>query len=334
MPSLKSRRHVCGLQEYLLQCSVCQAVSYCGEEHQAADRSAHRERCKDIVEKRFKLEQEENVLRSMPEDFAFPQPVFEKGAGCFYGICETREYMRARCDYANSLAATETIEGNSLALDHSMDMIRLNRSDNLGMRSLIPTLLMRLGREQECYDFLKWWAKTSQDEHYDWGDTDLPHLDIKNADVFESVDLFCKKFFDLGGTFVIMLLKTKILLDLRALQRSPQRTDTLCTTLVQSRKDKLQARGLQRLAGKLEAQIRQLYKRLKNSYINIWFTFLYPGPSLTGKRCEYTPGEYSEVQIALQDFYQVWTESPGSMNVIRHLMAQDPDFPNTAYELF
>ncbi|KAK7509639.1 uncharacterized protein IWZ02DRAFT_495105 [Phyllosticta citriasiana] len=79
-----------------------------------------------------------------------------------------------------------------------------------------------------------------KDGSYDWGDTSLPHLNIKDADIFEPVDVFCGKdtiFF----TFDMLLLKIKLLLDLKTLQRSPNNIDEIATTIVQSRKEELRA---------------------------------------------------------------------------------------------
>lgn len=55
----------------------------------------------------------------------------------------------------------------------------------MGVRDVAPALDLRLGKDQECYDFCKWWATTGQEGNYDSGNLDNPYLDVKNADVFE-----------------------------------------------------------------------------------------------------------------------------------------------------
>ncbi|KAK8244432.1 hypothetical protein HDK90DRAFT_408006 [Phyllosticta capitalensis] len=324
MSPLKPSCQVCGPQERLLRCSACKAVSYCGQEHQAADRPQHKKQCKEIKNNRLKLEREEAEMRAKPDDMFLPQPIFEKGVGNFWGILDTRDYMRARCGVVNSLVATNTFEGLSLAMEHTMDMLRLCRSDNLGMRTLVPAVLLRLGKEQECYDFIKWWEKISEDSHYDWGNNELPYLDIKDADVFEPVDLYCKKFADLYKTFDVMLLKIQLLLDLRSLQNSQE----VFTTLVQNRKEELRAKGLQQLIETLESQIQQLYNALKRANANLWPVFINPEPHFAANPPYYSRGELSEAQLALKNSYQAWRETPGSTDVVRNLMVLDPDFPN------
>ncbi|KAK7542052.1 uncharacterized protein J3D65DRAFT_612451 [Phyllosticta citribraziliensis] len=235
--------------------------------------------------------------------------------------------MRARCAFINALIPAGTVESLSLALDHTMDMLRLCRGDNLGMRWQVPALLLRLGKEQQCYDFIKWWAAIEDDGSYDWGNTSLPYLDVKNAGVFEPVDIFTKRF-SVYLTFDMLLLKVKLLLDLIALQRSPERSDGFSTSIVQARKDEFRAAGLQPLIEKLESQISQLYQAVKSSNPHLWPAFMAPEPHLGTRPDFYTPGDLTEAQIALQQSYQAWNETPGAEDVIHRLMAQDPDFPS------
>lgn len=95
------------------------------------------------------------------------------------------------------------------------DMLRLCRGDNMGLRDSVPAMMLRLDLDQECYDFVKWWATCDQDNDYDWGNTTLPHLNIRGADVFEEPD-----FIDSGLNHIIalLLLKLKLLVDIRNLK--------------------------------------------------------------------------------------------------------------------
>ncbi|KAK7553106.1 hypothetical protein IWX49DRAFT_171844 [Phyllosticta citricarpa] len=206
-----------------------------------------------------------------------------------------------------------------------MDMLRLCRNDNFGMRWLVPSLLLRLGKEQECYDFSLWWVTIGKDGSYDWEDTSLPHLSIKDADIFEAVDVFCGKdtiFF----TFDMLLLKIKLLLDLKTLQRSPNNIDEIATTIVQSRKEELRTIGLQSLIDRVESQVQQLYSSLKKSNANLWPVFLDPKPHLAASPEYLSSGSLEEAQIALQNSYQVWDDTQGAVDMVRSLVAQDPDF--------
>jgi tetratricopeptide (TPR) repeat protein len=68
---------------------------------------------------------------------------FEENAGHFWGIVETRPYMRARAGLA--LALWETGERDA-AIEHAQEMLRLNPGDNQGVR--YPLMLWLLETEQ------------------------------------------------------------------------------------------------------------------------------------------------------------------------------------------
>jgi hypothetical protein len=125
--------------------------------------------------------------------------------------------MRARFAAADALLKANTAVSVANALEHFKDMLRLCRGDNMGVRDIVPGLMLRLGQQQECYDFLKWWAITSKDEAYDWHDTSLPYLDIRNADAFEPVNTLGGKNLNLPQLAVLTLLKLRLYLDLEAM---------------------------------------------------------------------------------------------------------------------
>lgn len=140
----------------LLLCSACRAVRYCSSEHQAAHRPRHKTTCNRIKKARTKLTQEDDAVRNAVPNFAVPANAFETHAGRFWGVMSTRDYMLARCSLADLLHTLGTLDGVHEALVHMQDMLRLCRSDNLGLRSIVPALMLRLDLDQECYDFTEW----------------------------------------------------------------------------------------------------------------------------------------------------------------------------------
>ncbi|KAK0719115.1 hypothetical protein B0H67DRAFT_642499 [Lasiosphaeris hirsuta] len=164
-----------------------------------------------------KLDREETELRAKPAGSLLPADVFNTSVGQFWGILDTRNYMRARFAAADALLKVETRVAVKRALGHFMEMLRLCRADNLGVRDIVPTLLLRLGREQECYDFLKWWATADVDGKHRWGDTTLPYLDIYGADAFEPIEPFLPEHgLSLSQLAMLTLLKLRLYLDLEA----------------------------------------------------------------------------------------------------------------------
>lgn len=84
----------------------------------------------------------------------------------------------------------------------------------MGLRDVVPGLMLRLDLDQECYDFVEWWATYDADGLYDWGDMTLPHLDISGADVLESPS-FILRSPSLSHAVAIVLLKLKLFVDIR-----------------------------------------------------------------------------------------------------------------------
>ncbi|KAI6391314.1 hypothetical protein MCOR23_009031 [Pyricularia oryzae] len=163
---------VCGEKAGLLFCTGCRVVHYCGRKHQEDHRPAHKSACNAIKKATLALEKEETKLRSMLPD------VFDTQVGRFWGIVETRDYMMTRFVAAKAILRVNNVDAVEKALSHLKDMLRLCRSDNLVMRDIVPFLHLRLGQEQECYDFLKSWL-------VDGSDGRKPNTDIRDADAFE-----------------------------------------------------------------------------------------------------------------------------------------------------
>jgi tetratricopeptide (TPR) repeat protein len=78
---------------------------------------------------------------------ALGRGAFEEDVGCFWGILDTRPYMRARAGLAECLWATGKHEE---AIEHYKDMLRLNPNDNQGIRDLLMPRLIEMGRDEEA----------------------------------------------------------------------------------------------------------------------------------------------------------------------------------------
>ena len=72
--------------------------------------------------------------------------VFQREAGRFWGILETRPYMRAREGLANVLW---TVGRRDEAVGHLQDMLRLNPRDNQGVRHVLAGYLLFLDRDDD-----------------------------------------------------------------------------------------------------------------------------------------------------------------------------------------
>lgn len=77
---------------------------------------------------------------------------FEKNAGHFWGITETRPYMRARLGLAEALFEIGRAEEG---IEHCRDMLLLNPNDNQGVRYRLLPALLTTGRDVEAARVLK-----------------------------------------------------------------------------------------------------------------------------------------------------------------------------------
>ena len=72
--------------------------------------------------------------------------IFEEGTGHFWGIVETRPYMRAREGLAHALWHTGE---HQAAIDHLKAMLQLNPGDNQGLRYVLAQWLLEVGADAE-----------------------------------------------------------------------------------------------------------------------------------------------------------------------------------------
>jgi tetratricopeptide (TPR) repeat protein len=77
---------------------------------------------------------------------------FEENAGHFWGVTETRPYMRARLGLAQCLWL---LGGRQQAIEHAIDLLRLNPNDNQGVRYTLATWLLEEGQDEAFESLLK-----------------------------------------------------------------------------------------------------------------------------------------------------------------------------------
>ncbi len=87
---------------------------------------------------------------------------FDEAAGGFWGLIETRPYMRARLGLASSLWG---LAERSAAIEHAREMLRLNPNDNQGVRDVLLEWLLTEGKNEEAGALLK---RYEGDASADW----------------------------------------------------------------------------------------------------------------------------------------------------------------------
>jgi hypothetical protein len=184
-------------------------------------------------------------------------------------------------------------------------------------------------------DFAKWWATTGQSSNYNWGNMDLPYLDCKDADAFEPVDEFARRFAPVSHLAAITLLKIRLLLDLRALQRAreehgpqiPQEVlqsieQHLVSSVVTGNKQILERQDHAPQIAELERQIRQCYDTLSKENEYFWPALVKPGADWKTRPSVYMRGTEEEMQLFLSYSYPAWAQTPGAIDVIEELSKQ------------
>ncbi|SPJ72155.1 uncharacterized protein FTOL_01883 [Fusarium torulosum] len=326
----------------LMRCTGCMVVYYCSTAHQTLDRNRHKKGCNTIKKARKTLDKEEQELRNNPGDIFMPANIFENGVGHFWGILETRTYMRARYNMVDCLLQTFGAPGGHKeavrqGLDNPLDMLRLSRSDNMGVRDIVPHLYLRLDRDQEVYDFLKWYATTGTESNYDWGDMDNPYLDVKDADVLEEpLDAWSNgRFLSLSHVAAVILIKVRVLLDLQAAQSTfralkgtmpPEIIDLirgqLIGSVVQSRPEifKMTTEEISSLIQTIKDQIIVLYQSANIYNAHFWRLMLNNAIAASQQRPGmYSPETKEEACLTIGYCLASWVETPGAFELMKDL---------------
>ena len=84
-------------------------------------------------------------------ELALGKQAFADDVGHFWGLLETRPYMRARAGLAQALWA---LERKDEAIAHYQDMLRLNPNDNQGIRYLLAACLLEVGDDLALEELL------------------------------------------------------------------------------------------------------------------------------------------------------------------------------------
>lgn len=311
-------------------CTNCNSVRYCSSDHQVTHRPQHKEPCERIRKAREKLTEDERWLRNLPRSTLAPDNVFENGVGHFWRILPTRNYMRARLDLFHRLKRLGTLDSIMEAVTHAWDMLRLSRTDAIGIRQILPGLLLQLDRDQQCYDFVKWWFVESQDESYI---EDAPrYLTTRNADTFEDVDIFNTKFPDFDQLIAVLLLKLKVLADVRALKQSRKRL--LATPLPNEIGDQVQVHmvrsalsqgfanlgvsELQEVENRLILQCQKLGGWTCTLNFHFWRGFFEAEDHATGDDLpDYTSdGDWTETSTAYYNIYPAFWQTDGVLELL------------------
>ena len=244
--------------------------------------------------------------------------------------------MSARAAYIQSLAHIRSRDAVQLALDHPLDMLRISKSDeHLGVRKWVPGLFLRLDRDQDAYDFIKWWHYEEAHAGFDWSDMSQPWCGLHNHDAAEPMGEIFKWMSGscvLAHVGMLCLIKLRLSLDL---QDVAQHIDIAGGRLSQAALDKLPLLAL-KSAMKTNRDLRQDVTEGKDLQVHVmmaelmarglfiivmhdlnkyyWDALLQPDSHIDEFPTWAADGSREEAQIALHQALYAWQEAPGAMD--------------------
>ncbi|CAJ2508309.1 Uu.00g094950.m01.CDS01 [Anthostomella pinea] len=290
-------------------------------------RRDHKQLCELIKENRLDVNEQERKLRAISRLSGNAGDVFEQWRGRFWRLAESRPYMIARQGLVDSLLNINTRMASQEAADHLWDMLQLARNDGMGIRNQLPGQLLRLGQDQEAYDFMKWWTVTENDDQHDASNMSLPYLDVHGADVFEPVALFIKDppIGELTPRVCVTLIKLRLLNDLETLQKAPgasleSRRESV-GPIVKKREDILNRDDQGPYIEELKTQIKALYESVKQSNNYFWPALCSPAKTMNQPLPgSFSPGSPQEAHVMLRYNVDSWYETKGTTRPIKVLM--------------
>ncbi|SPJ81865.1 uncharacterized protein FTOL_09270 [Fusarium torulosum] len=125
-----------------------------------------------------------------------------------------RHDMTLRLAGIDELLQSNSQDDVELALLELWDMLKEDQADPLRLSDIIPHVLLRVGGEQECYDFIKWWAfHGSKSPNHN---RNSPFFNTKGANACESLRALLQTGLSLSHLVALTLLKLRLFLDLNA----------------------------------------------------------------------------------------------------------------------
>ncbi|KIL85240.1 hypothetical protein FAVG1_11670 [Fusarium avenaceum] len=222
-----------------------------------------------------------------------------------------------------------------LALLELWDMLKEDRGDALRLSDIIPHVLLRVGGEQECYDFIKWWAFHGSKPGID--NRNLPFFNTKGANACESPHALLQTGLSLSHLVALTLLKLRLFLDLDAISSSwfdnsfgfdgnIASIDRPLGELAEGIFESSDSSRVERLARDIQKQYLDLCKRVSATNSYFWEGLVTDElPSAPGP---YVSGSLDEARLVLHHCRRAWDASADALVMVEAYETQNDGYPD------
>ena len=298
-------------------CLGCHVVLYCSRIHQSAYSLSHEATCLSIQQAQRKSDEQLSTLQSKCHQ-CFNDQLSEPDH--FWEWRDIRSYIQARHRLILLLCKIATEAALRTALYHSLDILRLHPGDNLDVRLLVPGMMIRLGMDQEAYDFIRRYRQVSPTCQYAWAHLDMvlpePKAEECNEDVASAEWL--DECVPLPFKAALTLLRLRLLFCLYDLEHANMLGSRLPPEIVRIVRDNLVTGGVardselwkevrvgeslrERIAG-LEKPLGEMFEAVKKHSPDFWI-------GLMQHRC---PCEEKD-KLTLEQSRDSWFKTPGAL---------------------
>ncbi|KAH6846995.1 hypothetical protein B0I37DRAFT_135565 [Chaetomium sp. MPI-CAGE-AT-0009] len=340
---IKKQCEVCKKTDGLLRCGGCYTYYYCGRDHQASDRPTHKTTCNTIKGTKTRVEEEEAKLhaRLAEDNDDLPSNALESGR--LWVFHPARPYLEVLCKHGEILIRSWRQQGIEDALTVYLKLLQLNTVDNQAARFVVPALYMRLGLNQEAYDFLKGWGLQfrGRPEAKQLDEPSQAYLHVKNADATEEVELWTgSKWLELAHVSSLLLIKVRLLLGLQHLlefraqaaahlpQGSPMPSPreilanvrgTYCDDILERMSEVVaDDASIVKKQEELNEQLKDLFVAIDKYNKHFWRMMLEPEErDFSTGTLMYQLGSREEAHVAFSHTYPAWCETPMAIGMIR-----------------
>lgn len=232
---------------------------------------------------------------------------------------------------------TQTLEAWTLVAEHYQECLRLNLSDNNGLRFAFPFVLLRLNRDDDAYCFCRYWIT-----YDDWDDERGTHSSSSEGDWIypkeegcRYLDVFkdCEEVKDRGDLWSLLAFAV---IKMRLVAVFESRTKTFEAASA-SRGGVEPERMRREIMGPVEheqllsaqgEQLDQLLDLVDGHNKFMVPALLHPGPlSSLGPPASYSHGSPAEARMMLPYVLDVWNSIPGaSLYLARRLGTSTPSY--------